>query len=932
MLGLTIKFTHPWLLLLLIPAAVFTVLPYFMLSKRYRRTRNRIVSMALHGVIMLLAILVLAGMTITTLVKNDKNEIILLVDVSETEDVASDRRDMFVEEVVEESAFDGYRVGIVTFGFDQRYAVHLTDDIDSVMSAYYSAESPDKTATDIAAALRYTSTLFEYPETAKIVLVTDGKQTDENALSVVRSISAQGIKVDTVNISEDFVSDGVRVTDVIFPDYHVGLNDECNIDVIVSSTVSDRTATFELYDNGVKDPDVKTVNLMAGTQKVTFTKSFDKQGAHEIVVKADLDSDAVVQNNEYCSYYNIEVFTRVLILEQASGQSENLVSILGGGEVPYEVEVVNLKHDADKIPDSVNDLRKYDQVILNNIANSDLKGNLPESLYNYVYSYGGGVFTVGGSDDEGGAHAYNRKDLANSLYQQMLPVQAIDYTPPVGVELVIDVSGSMDGEKLEAAKQGAIQCLDVLSDRDYVGVMTLSTNYNAVLMPTPRTQDVVIKEAILKLESEGSTVFSNAIERACQALKALKKVDKRHIIIVTDGEPTEPESTYLPIAEKYYKESEITISVVGIEMQTATKMQKLVETTGSADRLYQVSDLDSLGTVMQNDLSAPEIKESENVTFHPIIANAMSNLVRGLEHEDFEEEGEEGGGLVTRWMLKTTLDGFYGVRARASADTVITGEYDVPIYSQWKFGNGMVGSFMCDLYGQWSGEFVNDSNGQKFIRNVIGNLMPTENIRTQDIVLNLRSENYINQLGISTTLDDGESLAGEIYLVDEGGETLLASLTEPAETPLDDVYVTNYMNSSYSAMRSTFVIKTSGLYRIEVRKVDSSGNVLSMSQIYKAFAYSKEFAEWENTDGASDNALVVEQIAERGGGTVLDEEEPWGVFTGFITQFERTFDPRFAFIITAIILFLLDIAVRKFKFKWPHEIIRDYKNRKAGRQ
>ena len=34
--------------------------------------------------------------------------------------------------------------------------------------------------------------------------------------------------------------------------------------------------------------------------------------------------------------------------------------------------------------------------------------------------------------------------------------------------------------------------------------------------------------------------------------------------------------------------------------------------------------------------------------------------------------------------------------------------------------------------------------------------------------------------------------------------------------------------------------------------------------------------------------------------------------------------------ILALICFLLDVAVRKFKFKWPHEIIRDYKAKKEA--
>ena len=41
-------FDQPLWFLLLIPALALTVVPYFMLSKKYRRTRNRIVSMILH--------------------------------------------------------------------------------------------------------------------------------------------------------------------------------------------------------------------------------------------------------------------------------------------------------------------------------------------------------------------------------------------------------------------------------------------------------------------------------------------------------------------------------------------------------------------------------------------------------------------------------------------------------------------------------------------------------------------------------------------------------------------------------------------------------------------------------------------------------------------------------------------------------------------
>ncbi len=930
MQGFSIHFTYPWLLLLLIPAAVLTVLPYFFLSKRYRRTRNRIISMVMHGIVMLLAILALSGISFHYTVHNDENEVLILVDMSDTQQICSDRRDAFVEEVVTEGGYDGFKMGIVTFGFDQRYAVPFTFDTDSIINAYYESELPDTTATDIAAALRYAATLFEHPETAKIVLVSDGQQTDENARSVARSIAAQGIKIDTVNISEAVETDGVRVTNITFPTYHVGLNEECSVDVELFGVTNGSVATVELTDKGDKSQvsETKEVELIPGTQIVSFRKTFTEQGVHEIVVRASVNGDTLENNNEYHSFFNVEVFTRVLILEQQD-QSQQLVEILKEAEIPYSADVVNVKMEPEKVPKSLDALRNYDQVILNNIANSDLPAGFDALLYSYVSTVGGGLFTTGGTV-EGEAHAYNRRDLVNTLYQQMLPVQAIDYTPPVGVEIVIDVSGSMQGDKLEAAKEGAVDCLDVLTDRDYVGIVTLSTTYGTILQPTRRTQDAIIKEAIESVKIQGNTTYSSAISRAGEALRSLKQVDKRHIIIVSDGAPTEAEDQYLPIAEKFYRENEITISVVAIQMPSGQydAMDRLTSSCGG--KLYMVDDLSRLGALMQDDLSAPAIKETDQVEFHPVIVDPLSNLAAGIEHEDFEEE-EEGGGLATRWRLKTTLDGFYGTRARASADTVVVGEYGVPIYSQWKFGKGMVGSFMCDVYGEWSSAFLADANGRLFLRNVVGNLMPTENIRSSEITLNLREENYINQLGISASLDveGGERIDGEIVYLGDGSKV---SLSTPEEEISDDLQVTTYLSAANSYSRCNFVAKNSGLYRITVRKIGADGEVKAEAELYKAFAYSKEYSTWEDTDGSTDSGALLAQLSERGGGKEVDEYSPWSVFEEFVTEFERVYDPRILFMITSIILFLIDILVRKFKFKWLHEIIREHKANKAEKQ
>ena len=55
----------PWLMLLLIPAVAIALIPHFRLSKKYRRTRNRITSLVLHLLVMFFSISVLAGLGIS---------------------------------------------------------------------------------------------------------------------------------------------------------------------------------------------------------------------------------------------------------------------------------------------------------------------------------------------------------------------------------------------------------------------------------------------------------------------------------------------------------------------------------------------------------------------------------------------------------------------------------------------------------------------------------------------------------------------------------------------------------------------------------------------------------------------------------------------------------------------------------------------------
>ncbi len=925
-------------MLLLIPALGLTLLTYFLLSKRYRKTRNRIVSMVLHMIVMLLCICVLSGMKFNYVIPNSENEIILLVDVSDTARESQAQREEFMQTVISESKYDNYKVGVVTFGFTQEYAVPLTYDTEEIFSDYQNAPLPDTSATDIAAALRYTSELFNYRESAKIVLISDGKETDETATTVIRSISARGTKVDTVYISSDYSTDNVQVVGMEFPTYHINVGEECTIGVNLASKNGARSTVVELLDNGESDGEngVQTVDLSAGTQMVNFRKSFATEGLHQLRVKISESGDELEENNSYYSYIYLEVYDRVLVIDQGNkdGESDAINELLTREDADYKVEVLHLL-SSDKVPATVDDLLNYDQIILNNIASADLVPyGLDVLLHSYVYDYGGGLFTVGGNNEDGTAHAYNRFDLNNTLLQQMMPVQAINYTPPVGVVVVIDVSGSMSGEKLGWAKNGAVTCLDVLTERDYIGVITLETNYHTELQLTSRTEETTIKEVINNISIKGSTQFTPAITRAGQALVAEERVDKRHVVIVTDGMPTDKEEDYLPEVDRFFRNNGITFSVVGIDMQEGSKpaeMMAKLTSIGHGRMHYANTEHDLLSSLI-NDLSADEIKELEEKEFHPVVANELSQVVSGVEYgrvQVFDPQGNVIGEKMR--ALSTTLGGFYGVRARERAETIIVGEYDVPIYAQWKFGEGMVGSFMCDLSGHWSQDLLADENGQKLILNIVSNLMPTSDIRPSPIRLVLDEENYFNRLNIYTSLSEGETIKGKIIEYNAEGEEIVTSLNQKTGDTNADLYVTVDLNAENRFTRSTFVVKKSGVYKIVVEKCDAKGNVIATTDMFKSFSYSKEYDMHTEVTEFTPADLMAE-LAAKGNGEAVASDNPWRVFRDFVTGIPRTWDPALTFMIIAAILFLGDVAVRKFKFKWIHEIVRERRERKTAGQ
>lgn len=899
-----IEFSHPWFLLLLIPALILTLYPYFRLQKKYRRNRNRVISVILHGMIMLLSVLLVSGFTFHYDVPNKENEILLLVDASYSNREEKERREDFITSVINDCG-DNYRIGIVKFGFDQKFVAPFSNDAHEVYRQYLSSEDPDIEGTDIAAALKYAGGLFQNPKAAKIVLISDGIETDGDAAAVIRSVAATGVKVDAVCLDNQEFPE-VQLIDVIRPDYNLTVGVEFTLELILQNNMGEKEEIVSVtVMDGETESEPQSFALFGGVQTIELSHTFSEPGLHELRFVIKNEEDRILDNNSYYTYIDMKVFDKILLIEKDEGESEMLLSALSEN---YDVRDFSIEKDLADLPTDVEGLCEYDQVLLVNIANDDLPAGFDELLYTFVNDLGGGMFTLGGNNDTAPdgtiiPHAYNRDDMFGTLLQQMLPVHVINYTPPVAVMLVIDCSGSMgSGERnnLFLAKQGALSCLDALGSQDFCGVIAFDSSSSESLQLTPMTQKELIREKILSLpeKGEGSTIFSDAIRRAGAALNAVD-VDKKHIILVTDGQPGDAPEDYNEFILAN-RENDITMSIVtaGVYGQYVQMMDEAAELGGGKHYSAEYSgEGNRLAELIYKDLVDYAISEIEYGREFAVRIGEHTPTVAGVSEEE---------------LKKIPLKGYYGVRKKEGAVVPYMGEYS-PIYAQWDLGKGRVGSFMSAFNRDWAGNFLETDTGKLFLSNIVNGLFPTEEVEVKDISVRFNEDNFTTDLNVYTEREEGEVV-----------EVKVTPLTRSAAEYYgnDPIEITAFDGNT----RFSFVIKKAGLYRVDVTKLSADGTVKSGITVYKTFSYSEEynaFPEEETTGG-----VLLEKLASVNGKMISDSLE---IFADFNKTLHRDRDPRLVFLIIVIVAFLLDIAVRKFKFKWIHEIIRDGREKKLSK-
>lgn len=955
-------FVSPWLLFLIIPAlgAIWAV---FLIGKRrHSCTVNRVISSVLQSAVAVLLIFALSGIYFYAENSSAQNELVILVDRSFTTGEQKPQMDEYIRELLEENG-GRCRTAIVLFGYDRKVALEMGDygaeEAFEKYSAASETEPADDCATDIAGAVRLAwnpgggNNLITNPSSAKILILSDGLQTDGDAVNAIKLAVRDGIQVDVAFYAAKAAEDA-SVTGITFPERNLRAGDEFDFTVNVYSAY-EKSAVITVEDvdeNGRTDRKSAEVELKTGAQSFAVPYSFASDGNHEIIFTLVSGGDEVPQNNVYYTFYDVAESNLMLIIEKFGGESEKFRA-----SAAESAENLNTKINTVTIENALSmtarDLEKFSEIVLYNISESDMTEDFERSLYEYVHENGGGLFTVGGFEKDGDgavltrpkerdpetsvpvAHSYKEEDFENSVYSSMLPVTYDPYKPSVGVVFVIDASQSMSGitgAAIYTAIADAKHSLNLLSKNDYVGVIVLKDRYQQMTGSAmlPMTQKSAIEDAINEVvNSKGvSTRYAPALQHAADMLKTCPSdVVKKHIVLMSDAGPGDDFEEYAPIIQSAHETQDITLTVISY-------YKNVVEIGGQTYYFYHDATTNLKEAMKKDDMdNLARLGGGSSVFSHRTSKYTLDEYLAGdLKLEELEEVGMHEfnpkagaaspitAGVTETELQAMTLKGFFPTRAKLDdgVEQPVMAEAS-PLYAQWKFGKGKVGSIMIDLEGVWSQDLLESDAGKKIINNIVSELfLRVEITRDTSLELSVTEDNFRTYVSVYG------------YDPKKEPESKLVAFVIPPEKSGQGVLKFDLSTLSTTRNRLTFENPFPGAYKVYVLKVPRDFNIMAedikgisdvpQSEIFdvcsasRTFSYSKEYDQTLNAYKTGQGLLASLSTRLSDGGdygkfiydaaAVYDSCKPAQTVT----------DPRAALLIAAVALYLAGIAVRKFKF------------------
>lgn len=227
---------------------------------------------------------------------------------------------------------------------------------------------------------------------------------------------------------------------------------------------------------------------------------------------------------------------------------------------------------------------------------------------------------------------------------------------PVALGIIIDNSGSMR-DKRSAVNAAAINLVKASNPQDEVFVVNFNDEY---YLDQDFTGSVPkLQEALERIESRGGTAMYDALVASADHLKKSARLDKKVLLVVTDGEDNASRESLEQAIRRLQAENGPTVYTVGIlggeghAKRAKRALQEIAEDTGGVAFFPRdVSEVDSISRQVAHD-----IRNQYTIGYRP----TRPKTDGGYRTVKVEARAKGHGKLQVR-----TRSGYYAGQERAS--------------------------------------------------------------------------------------------------------------------------------------------------------------------------------------------------------------------------------------------------------------------------
>jgi len=227
---------------------------------------------------------------------------------------------------------------------------------------------------------------------------------------------------------------------------------------------------------------------------------------------------------------------------------------------------------------------------------------------------------------------------------------------PVAMGIVIDNSGSMR-EKRDRVNKAAINLVKASNPQDEVFIVNFNDEY---YLDQDFTSDLSkMREALEKVDTRGGTALYDAVVASADHLRKNGKLEKKVLLVVTDGEDNESQESLEQAIRRLQEENGPTVYTLGLlgeekQRRARKALQFMAEKTGGI--AFFPKTLDQVDEISRQ--VAHDIRNQYTIGYKP--TNPKSS--GGYRAIKVDAKAKGYGKLTVR-----TKSGYYAGQERASA-------------------------------------------------------------------------------------------------------------------------------------------------------------------------------------------------------------------------------------------------------------------------